>query len=48
MLQYFDFGKALKSHHFAQASTGKDSILTPLIKQLTEEALPAEIGSHLA
>ncbi|WP_411017610.1 transposase, partial [Salmonella sp. s51090] len=31
-----------------QALTGKDGILTPLIKQLTEAALSAELDSHLA
>ncbi len=31
-----------------QALTGKDGILTPLIKQLTETALAAELDSHLA
>ncbi|MEX9226050.1 IS256 family transposase, partial [Providencia rettgeri] len=30
-----------------QALTGKDGILTPLIKQLTEAALSAELDSHL-
>ena len=28
--------------------TGKDSVLSPLIKQLTEAALEAEIDTHLA
>ncbi len=31
-----------------RALTGKDGILTPLIKQLTEAALSAELDSHLA
>ncbi|ELL98046.1 transposase mutator type, partial [Salmonella enterica subsp. enterica serovar Enteritidis str. SE30663] len=31
-----------------QALTGKDGILTPLIKYLTESTLSAELDSHLA
>ncbi len=38
MSQPFDFDKALKALQSAQALTGKDGILTPLIKQLTEAA----------
>lgn len=45
MSQPFAFDKALQS---GQALTGKDGILTPLIKQLTEAALAAELDSHLA
>ncbi len=48
MSQAFDFDKVLKSLQSGQALTGKDSILTPLIKQLTEAALAAELDSHLA
>ncbi|WP_075356681.1 transposase, partial [Yersinia enterocolitica] len=36
MSQPFDFDKALKALQSGQALTGKDGILTPLIKQLTE------------
>lgn len=48
MSQTFDFDKALKALQSDQAMTGKDGILTPLIKQLTEAALAAELDSHLA
>nr|CBX72761.1 hypothetical protein YEW_HW35010 [Yersinia enterocolitica W22703] len=48
MSQPFDFDKALKALQPGQALTGKDGILTPLIKQLTEAALAAELDSHLA
>lgn len=48
MSQPFDFDKALKALQSGQALTGKDGILTPLIKQLTEETLSAELDSHLA
>lgn len=48
MSQAFDFDKALKGLQSGQALTGKDGILTPLIKQLTEAALAAELDSHLA
>lgn len=43
MSQPFDFDKALKALQSGQALTGKDGILTPLIKQLTEAALAAEL-----
>ncbi|EBP4092415.1 IS256 family transposase, partial [Salmonella enterica subsp. enterica] len=48
MSQPFDFDKALKALQSGQVLTGKDGILTPLIKQLTEAALAAELDSHLA
>lgn len=48
MSQPFDFDKALKALQSGQSLTGKDGILTPLIKQLTEAALSAELDSHLA
>jgi len=48
MPQPFDFEKTLKALQAGQALTGKDGILTPLIKQLTEAALAAELDSHLA
>ncbi|MFC0140939.1 IS256 family transposase, partial [Erwinia mallotivora] len=48
MSQPFDFDKALKVLQSGQALTGKDGILTPLIKQLTEAALTAGLDSHLA
>lgn len=39
MSQPSDFVKALKALQAGQALTGKDGILTPLIKQLTEAGL---------
>ena len=44
----FDFDKALKDLQSGKGFTGKDGILTPLIKQLTEAALNAELDHHLA
>ncbi|CAM4039618.1 IS256 family transposase [Rahnella bruchi] len=41
MPQPFDFDKTLKALQDGQALTGKDGILTSLIKQLTEAALAA-------
>jgi transposase-like protein len=43
MSQPFDFDKAFKALQSGQALTGKDGILMPLIKQLTEAALSAEL-----
>lgn len=43
----FDFNKALEQLQAGQGLTGKDGVLTPLIKQLTEAALKAEINQHL-
>ena len=48
MSKEFDFDKALKALQSGKAITGKDGVLTPLIKQLTEAALEAELDSHLA
>ncbi|WP_420300998.1 IS256 family transposase [Enterobacter sp. BNK-8] len=47
MSQPFDFDKALKALQSGQALTGKDGILTPLIKNLTKAALAAELDAHL-
>ena len=47
MSEQFDFNKALSALQNGQDLTGKDGILTPLIKQLTEAALKAEAESHL-
>ncbi|WP_050916400.1 hypothetical protein [Yersinia enterocolitica] len=41
MSQPFDFDSALKALQSGQSLTGKDGILMPLIKQLTEVALTA-------
>ena len=47
MSKDFDFNKALAALQNGQDLTGKDGILTPLIKQLTEAALKAELEKHL-
>ena len=47
MSEQFDFNKALAALQDGQDLTGKDGILTPLIKQLTEAALKAEAEAHL-
>ena len=47
MSEQFDFDKALAALQNGQDLTGKDGILTPLVKQLTEAALKAEAESHL-
>lgn len=44
----FDFNHALKELQKGKSLLGKEGILTPLIKQLTEAALEAELDSHLA
>jgi transposase-like protein len=43
----FDFNKALEQLQAGRGLTGKDGVLTPLIKQLTEAALKAELEQHL-
>lgn len=47
MSQSFDFEQALKDLQSGKGLTGKNGILTPLIKQLTETALTAELDQHL-
>ena len=44
----FDMDAALQGLREGKGLTGKDGILTPLIKQLTEAAMQAEIDEHLA
>ena len=44
MAEGFDFEAALKA---VQLITGKDGVPGPLVKQLTEAALEAELDSHL-
>lgn len=44
----FNFEDALKQLQSGKPLTGLDGILTPLIKQLTEAALQAELDQHLA
>ena len=47
MTQEFDFNKALEQLQSGKALTGEDGVLTPLIKQLTEASLKAELNQHL-
>ncbi len=44
----FDMEAALAALREGKDLTGKDGILTPLIKQLTEAALQAELEAHIA
>ncbi|MGI2155740.1 IS256-like element ISSod5 family transposase, partial [Shewanella oncorhynchi] len=44
----FDINAAIQALREGKDLTGKDGILTPLIKQLTEAALVAELDGHLA
>ena len=48
MSQAFDFDQALKQLQSGQSLTGQDGVLMPLIKQLTEAAIKAELEQHLA
>ena len=48
MKEKFDFEQALKAIQSGQSISGKDGVLAPLAKQLTEAALEAELDSHLA
>ncbi|ABX51556.1 MULTISPECIES: IS256-like element ISSba9 family transposase [Shewanella] len=48
MSKAFDFEAAVKALRDGQGLSGTDGILTPLIKQLTEAALNAELEQHLA
>ena len=47
MSKQFDFNKAVEALKNGQDLMGKDGLLTPLIKQLTEAALQAELDEHL-
>lgn len=47
MTQDFDFNKAIEQLQSGKGLTGEDGVLTPLIKQLTEAALKAELEQHL-
>jgi transposase-like protein len=44
----FHFENALLALQSGQPLSGQDGVLTPLIKQLTETALAAELDTHLA
>ena len=46
-MQNFHFNEALKRIQAGKPITGSDGVLAPLIKQLTQAALNAEIQSHL-
>jgi len=48
MTQEFDFNKAIEQLQSGKGLTGENGVLTPLIKQLTEAALKAELEQHLA
>jgi transposase-like protein len=48
MTEKFNFDEALKAIQSGQKLSGKDGVLAPLVKQLTEAALEAELDSHLA
>ena len=45
--EIFDFKKALEDFKSGKPLSGKDGILTPLVKKLTEAALEAELEHHL-
>jgi len=47
MTKDFNIDDAIKALKSGQDLTGKDGVLTPLIKQLTEAALQAELEQHL-
>jgi len=44
----FDFNEVLEQFRNEKRLTGKDGLLAPLIKQLTQAALEAEVESHIA
>ena len=44
----FDMQAAINALREGKGLNGKDGILTPLIKQLTEAAMEAELDNHLA
>lgn len=48
MTDKFNFDEALKALQSGKPISGKDGVLAPLVKQLTEAALEAELDSHLA
>lgn len=47
MTNEFDLEQTIKALQSGQDLTGKDGFLTPLIKQITEAALKAELEQHL-
>jgi len=48
MTNIFNFDEALLDLQAGKDLTGKDGILMPLIKQLTEAAITAELDHHLS
>jgi len=46
MTKQFDMDEAIKALCEGKDLTGKDGVLTPLIKQLTKAALQAELDQH--
>ena len=48
MTDPFGFDKALKAFQSGQAISGKEGVLAPLLKKLTEGALEAELESRIA
>ena len=46
--QKFDFDSAVKELLAGKKISGKDGVLAPLVKQLVEAALEAEVESHIA
>ncbi|WP_173391338.1 transposase, partial [Lebetimonas sp. JH292] len=47
-MEKFNFDKAVKDLLAGKKIGGKDGVLAPLIKELVEAALEAEIESHIA
>ena len=47
-MERFDFNKAVKELLAGKKIGGKDGVLAPLVKELVEAALEAEIESHIA
>jgi len=47
-MERFDFNKAVKELLAGKKIRGKDGVLAPLVKELVEAALEAEIESHIA
>jgi putative transposase len=47
-MERFNFEKAVKEVLAGKKISGKDGVLAPLIKELVEAALEAEIESHIA
>ncbi len=48
MNEVFNFNEAVKELLAGKKISGKDGILAPLVKQLVEAALEAEVESHIA